>query len=114
MIIKNSNGIEICKNAKIADSMFSRMLGLMFSKDLDINEGLLISPCNSIHTCFMNYNLDIIFLDKNYSVVKVIYNMKPWRISWMYFKAYQVLEMKAGALKVNLVPGETLEVLCIS
>jgi uncharacterized membrane protein (UPF0127 family) len=114
MIIKNSHGVEICKEVKVADSIISRMLGLMFTKDLGVNEGLIISPCNSIHTFFMNYNLDIIFLDKKYSVVKVIYNMKPWRISWMYFKAYHVLEMKAGTLKVNLEPGETLEVLCIN
>ena len=112
MIIKNSKGIIICENAKLADTILSRMFGLMFTKDLAINEGLIIRPCNSIHTCFMNYSLDIVFLDRNYSVVKIIYNMKPWRISWMYFKAFQVLEMKSGGLKIKLEHGEKLEVLC--
>jgi uncharacterized membrane protein (UPF0127 family) len=114
MIVKNSKGLEICKEVKVANTIISRMIGLMFTKNLGIDEGLLIRPCNSIHTCFMNYSLDIVFLDKNFSVVKVIYNMKPWRVSWVYFKAYQVLEMKAGNLKIPIEPGEKLEVICIN
>lgn len=114
MSAKNSKGETICEKVKVADNMFTRLLGLMFTRDLPSNEGLLIRPCNSIHTFFMNYNLDIIFLDNKFCVVKVIYNMKPWRMSWMYFRANQVLEMKAGNLKSNLQIGEKLEVLCIS
>jgi uncharacterized membrane protein (UPF0127 family) len=114
MSAKNLKGEIICEKVKLANNMFTRLLGLMFSKDLPINEGLLIRPCNSIHTFFMNYSLDIVFLDKEFCVVKVIYNMRPWRMSWMYFKASQVLEMKAGNLKSNIAVGEKLEVLCIS
>ena len=102
MMIKNSKGEVICENAKTADNVLSRLLGLMFTKDLAPQEGLLIRPCNSIHTFFMNYSLDIVFLDKNFYVVKVIYDMHPWRLSWMYFKAHQVLEMKAKKLKSNI------------
>ena len=113
-MIKSSKGEIICEQVKMADNIFTRLLGLMFSKDLPFNEGLLIRPCNSIHTFFMNYGLDIIFLDKNFCVVKIIYNMRPWRMSWVYFRANQVLELKAGKLKTNLEVGEKLEVLCIS
>ena len=102
----------ICKNAKTAITVKTRLLGLMFTADLPVNEGLLLKPCNSIHTFFMKYNLDVIFLDSKFRVVKVIYNMKPWRISWMYFKANQVLEMKAGNLRSNIEIGEKFEVLC--
>jgi uncharacterized membrane protein (UPF0127 family) len=114
MILKNSKGEMICEKAKVADTMFTRILGLMFSKDLAAQHGLLICPCNSIHTFFMNYSLDIIFLDKKFQVVKVIYNMHPWRISWMYFRAHQVLEMKAGHLRSGVEVGEKLEVVCIN
>jgi uncharacterized membrane protein (UPF0127 family) len=114
MIIKNSKGEIVCENVKVADDMRSRMLGLMFTKDLNTNEGMLLAPCNSVHTFFMNYNLDLLFLDKKFRVVKTIYNMSPWKISGMYFKAYQVLEMKAGNLKANIQMGEQLEVICIN
>jgi uncharacterized membrane protein (UPF0127 family) len=113
MIIKNERGELICENAKIADTIASRILGLMFTKDIESNEGLMISPCNSIHTFFMNFSLDVIFLDRDFKVVKVVYDMKPWRISWIYFKARHVLEMKAGNLKAKISAGEKLEVLCI-
>lgn len=114
MIIKDSKGEMICENAKMADNILTRLLGLMFTRDLPFGEGLLIRPCNSIHTFFMNYSLDIVFLDRKFCVVKVIYDMKPWRISWVYFKAHQVLEMKAGKLKNGIAVGEKFEVLCIN
>lgn len=114
MVFKNSKGEIICENAKMADNLYTRILGLMFTEDLDLRNGLLLCPCNSIHTFFMNYSLDVIFLDKNFSVVKVIYNMKPWRISWMYFRAHQVLEMKSRSWATTIETGEKLEVLCLN
>lgn len=104
-------GEVICQNVRIAERFDERLLGLMFSKDLEKENGLLISPCNSIHTFFMRYPIDIVFMDKNFKVVKAIYNIKPWRMTLMYWRATQVLEMKAGALskKLNLNDELVLE-----
>jgi len=62
----------------------------------------------------MMYSLDILFLDKNFQVVKAIYNLSPWRMTGIYFKSSQVLEMKAGTMPKNILPGEKLEVTCLS
>lgn len=97
-----------------ATNIFSRMLGLMFSSGLPDCDGFLISPCNSIHTFFMRYSLDILFLDKNFKIVKAIYGLAPWRMTWVYFKSRHVLEMKAGTMKKGLHAGETLEAICIN
>ncbi len=86
----------------------------MFSAELPDCDGFLINPCNSIHTFFMRYPLDIIFLDQNFNIVKVIYDLKPWRMTWIYFRSRQVLEMKAGTLKRGLQTGEKLEAVCIN
>jgi uncharacterized membrane protein (UPF0127 family) len=98
----------------VADNFFDRLKGLMFSQELPGCDGLLISPCNSIHTFFMLYEIDILFLDKNFNIVKAIYNLSPWRMTWIYFRSYQVLEMKAGTMKKNMKEGERLEVICIN
>lgn len=98
----------------VAKDMLLRIKGLMFSEELPDCDGLLIVPCNSIHTFFMRYPLDIIFLDKNFKVIKIIYDLSPWRMTWMYLRSHQVLEMKAGTLSKNLSPGETLEAICIN
>lgn len=112
--LKTMNGEILCQKMIVATSFFARLKGLMFSAELPDCDGFLIKPCNSIHTFFMRYPLDIIFLDKNFNVVKVLYGLAPWRMTWIYFKSCQVLEMKAGTLKKNLNPGEQLEAICIS
>jgi uncharacterized membrane protein (UPF0127 family) len=97
-----------------ATNFYSRMLGLMFSTDLPGCDGFLISPCNSIHTFFMCYSLDILFLDKDFKIVKAIYGLAPWRMTWIYFKSKHVLEMKAGTMKNGLNAGDRLEAICIN
>lgn len=86
----------------------------MFSKKLPDCDGFLIKPCNSIHTFFMHYPIDVVFLDKNYKVVKIIYNLNPWRMTLVYLNSHQVLEMKAGTLNKNLTEGEIVEAICIN
>lgn len=108
------NGEVICHKMVTAQNIFSRMMGLMFSAELPDCDGFLISPCNSIHTFFMRYSLDILFLDKNFKIVKAIYGLSPWRMTWIYLKSSHVLEMKAGTMKKGLNAGETLEAICIN
>ena len=107
-------GEVICHKMIVEHKLLMRMKGLMFSSTLPDCDGFLINPCNSIHTFFMRYSLDVVFLDKNFKIIKVIYDLTPWKLTWFYFKATQVLEMKAGTLKRNLNPGEKLEAVCIN
>lgn len=93
---------------KFACSFLERGIGLMFKPGLGDFGGMLLKPCNSVHTCFMKFSLDIVFLDKNLKVVSVIEQMKPWRFSRMYFRANQVLELKGGTIKGRLKPGDQL------
>ncbi|MGZ3787109.1 MAG: DUF192 domain-containing protein [Bacteriovorax sp.] len=113
-ILKNKNGEIICNRMKMATHLFERMKGLMFSTELPSCDGFLISPCNSIHTFFMLYSLDLLFLDRNFKVIKVLYDVSPWRMTWIYFKSHQVLEMKAGSLNKNVKSGDQLEAVCIN
>ncbi len=112
--LRLSTGEIICRKMIVADGMLDRMKGLMFSERLPDCDGFLISPGNSIHTFFMLYPLDVVFLDKDFKVVKVIYDLAPWRMTSIYFKSRKVLEMKAGTLRKNLNPGDKLEAVCIS
>ena len=86
-------------NIEIADTFISRLNGLMFRKKLDKGSGLIINPCNSIHMCFMNFPLDIIFVRKDNTICDFIENIKPWRISKIYFDAEYVIELPAGTIK---------------
>ncbi len=107
---KNSNAV-ICEKAKIASSLVDRIVGLMFKSSIkNINgDGLLIDPCNSIHTFFMRFNLNVVFISQDNRVVKIIKNLKPWRMTFIYFGARKVLELSSESLnKIDLKKGDEL------
>lgn len=81
---------------KIADSFFTRLAGLMFQRRLVKGTGLLLVPCNSVHMCFMRFAIDVVFIDKEYNVLKVVNNLKPWIGFSMCTNAWGTLELAAG------------------
>lgn len=95
------NNKIVSNNIKLADNFFTRLKGLMFTKELLPQEGLIINPCNSIHMCFMNYPLDILFIDKDSNICAMLENIKPWRISKIYFDAEYVIELPTGTISKN-------------
>lgn len=104
------NGQLIAENILLATDPVSQLVGLMFRpQPPQKSNGLLLDPCRSIHTCFMKYDLDIIFLNKHNKIVKVIRNMKPWRMTWIYFTARKTLELRGGEFPRTLKEGDTLE-----
>ena len=100
----------LAERARVADTMGSRMVGLLSSKGLADGEGLWIQPCNSIHTWFMRFTIDAIFLDRENRVVKSVERMRPWRLTWIAPKAVGVLELPAGSIeKTGTKVGDVLE-----
>ena len=113
-VVDKHSGKIIAAQMKIADSFFDRLIGLMFRSKMQGFDGLLITPCNSIHTCFMKYKIDVVFLNKDYEVIKIKRQMKPWRLTPMYFRATQVLELNGDTLPKNIKEGDRFEVVCLS
>lgn len=101
--------IKISDNILVADNVLTRLIGLMFRKK-PLADGLLLEPCQSIHTFFMRYPLDVVFLNHDNQAVKIIRNLSPWRMTWIYFKAKKTLELPAGKLPESLKEGDQLEV----
>ena len=97
-IINKSKGVVLA-DAIIADTPFKRMKGLLGRKALNEGEALVIKPCNSIHTFFMRFPIDVLFVDKNNKVIKAISSIKPFRITGIYFGAAFVVELSAGTIK---------------
>lgn len=98
---------KVVDNLWIADNFFSRFLGLIGSNALQNKEGLLISPCQQIHTHFMGYSVDVIFLDRQHRVLHTVINMKPWKMTKYVKNAYYVLEI-AEKCGQNIKVGDTL------
>ena len=94
-------------NARIAKGFFAKLKGLLFKPALNDREALVITPCHSVHTCGMQYAIDLIFLNKQFKVVKIEHHCQPWR--FFYCRgAVHTLEMLAGqAEDLNLSVGQT-------
>lgn len=99
--------IVLCKKCFCATSILERTKGLMFKHSLgeknDI-DGMLINYCNSVHTFFMRFPLDLVFIGADNKVVKVIQNKRAWTMTWFYWKAVKVLELpawKASGIKID-------------
>ena len=74
------------------------------------SEGLWIVPCPMIHTFFMKFPIDVLFLDRSLKVVRVLEDLKPWRLSPWVFSAHSVLELAGGSLRGSVKVGEQLEI----
>jgi uncharacterized membrane protein (UPF0127 family) len=79
----------------VADGWASRAIGLLATRRLDDPCGLWIKPCSSIHTFWMRYPIDVVFLDKSGVVVRVAPAIVPWRLAACR-RAHTTLELRAG------------------
>lgn len=83
----------------------------MWKKDLAVDEGLLLVPCNSVHSMFMRFPIDLLFLDRNFMVIRIIERFKPWKATPIFRNCYQVIELKAGvASKKGVSVKDELEI----
>ncbi|PKO43604.1 MAG: hypothetical protein CVU29_10595 [Betaproteobacteria bacterium HGW-Betaproteobacteria-22] len=106
-IIHDSTGQALVTKLRHADSYFTRLRGLIGSPPLALQEGILISPCKQVHTHFMKYSIDVVFLDKHLTVINKIEAMPPWRVSSYVAVARYVLELPAYTAQ-DLEPADQL------
>ena len=94
---------------EIADSFIGRLIGLIGRKNLPQGHGLLISPCNSVHMMFMRFPIDVVYLDENFCVKKIVHNLQTWTGISFCFGAKAVIEFAAGeSERLNLKVGDKI------
>ena len=109
MKCKNAQtGKIIADNLEMKETFFGRLIGLLGTKSLKTGEGIVLKPCNSIHTCFMRFAIDVVFISKDFKVLRIIKNMRTWKFSPIVLKSIYTLEVAAGEIK-DLKEGDTVE-----
>ena len=88
-------GTAVRVRVGVADGWLSRAVGLLATRRLEDTCGLWIKPCNSIHTFWMRYPIDVLFLDRAGTVLRVVPQVRPWRIAGCR-RAHTTLELRAG------------------
>lgn len=101
-------GFVIAREVEEARTFKTRLLGLMFRRELPEGRGLLLSPCQQIHMFFMRFAIDVIFFDESGLVLGTVENIKPWRVSPVFWSARGALELPAGTLGGRVKKGGRL------
>lgn len=100
LISNLTRGTVVCERAWKADRPPSRTRGLLGRRVLAPGEGLLLHPAPSIHTVAIRFSIDVVFVDREFRVVKVVERLRPWRVAGAS-GARSALELPAGEVEAR-------------
>ncbi len=108
-VINATRGAVLAERAGLADSLMTRSVGLLGQASLPEGSGLVIDPCTSIHMFFMRFAIDALYVAQNGTVLRVVSNLRPWRIGPISFRSRYVVELPAGtATRTGTQSGDQL------
>ena len=96
--INSTRGTVLGDRVRVAETALSRIVGLLGEREILPGDGLLIVPCQSIHTWGMSFPIDVVVLDGQWNVLAVRRRMRKFRMTRVYWKAAAVLELPPGVL----------------
>jgi len=91
--------VWLASHVEVADRFVRRLVGLLGRRSLPPEHGLLITRCDSIHTIGMRFPIDVVFVDQDARVVKVIESLRPFRVVFPTWRAVAVLELPVGTIR---------------
>lgn len=103
-----TRGTSIGNDIDTAETSAQRRTGLLKHRKLDEGSGLWIIPCEAVHTFFMKFPIDLVYLDRKHRVCGTVRALVPWRFS-MCLPAHSILELPAGTIeRTNTQRGDQL------
>lgn len=99
MLYNETKNQEVVYHVEIAETFIQRFKGLMLRKSINSSEGLILFGCSSIHTWFMRFAIDVVFLDINHRVICMKEKIKPWRMVGFIKNAYITVELPEGCIR---------------
>lgn len=108
-IYNSSKNNLIADDVKLANSFLLRTLGLIPKDSISLNEGLIIKPCCSIHTFFMKFNIDVLFVNQQNQIIALYEKVKPYRVLPIHPTSFYVIELASGIISAqNIKKGDLL------
>jgi uncharacterized protein len=107
-VLNETRGTRVAANVVLAGTSASRRKGLLGKDAMSPESGLWITPCEAVHTFWMRFPIDVVFLNREKKVVKLVRGVKPWRIA-VCLRAHSVLELESGAIdRARISHGDRL------
>jgi hypothetical protein len=98
-LIEDDSKRVILNSCYVAEGFLARARGLLGKPELDWDEALYIPKCNGVHTWFMSYPIDVVFLDRDWRALRCVSRMTPWKMKPLVWKARGVLELREGSIE---------------
>ncbi len=95
LTLQRQDGVVVCERCRVADRPPARMKGLLGRSQLPGGEGILLRPTSSIHTWFMRFPIDVVFVDRELRVLRIAPDLGPWKLAARR-GSHAVLELAAG------------------
>ena len=105
-LVNARTGTTVASVVEVAATRAERRRGLLGRDALDLSAALIITPCAAVHTVFMRFPIDVVFVDREGEVRTIVKNLQPWRIAASP-RAYAAVELAAGVER-DLIPGDRL------
>jgi len=87
----------LARDVELADTRKTRRRGLLGRDHLGADAALMLVPCAAVHTAFMQFPIDVVFIDRDGCAVRTASRVRPWRIA-VDVRARAVIELPAGRL----------------
>jgi uncharacterized membrane protein (UPF0127 family) len=100
-VVHGRTGQPVADECKVARGLVPRILGLHLLPRLRPGEGLLLKGATTIDTAFMRYSIDLVFLDRDRRVRRIVHDMEPWRMVVSGHGGRDCLELPAGAARAS-------------
>ncbi|HEX2911707.1 MAG TPA: DUF192 domain-containing protein [Chloroflexia bacterium] len=109
-IVNRTRNVVVADKAEMAESVWTRFMGLMGRKGLEKGAGLVIYPNNSIHMFFMRFPIDVLHVSADGTILKILHSIKPWRVGPIVRKCKYTVELPAGTAQANgTTEGDRIE-----
>jgi len=97
-ILNTTRDTVLGEHIGVAETSWSRMVGLLGKRGLEPSAGLLIIPSQAVHTVAMRFAIDVVFVDRDWRVVHLCPAMAPYRLTGIHWRALFVIELAAGVI----------------
>jgi uncharacterized membrane protein (UPF0127 family) len=109
-IVNVSKGTTLAEEGHLATSFSDRLKGLIGRKDLPRGAGFVIQPCSSIHTFFMSFAIDVLFVNSQGIVEKISEGLQPFRMAACFLRSRAVIELPEGIVRsARTTVGDTIQ-----
>ena len=97
-VFNQTRNVPLITQGRLADTFWLRLRGLLGVASLQKGEGLVLVGEKSIHTLFMRFPIDVVYVDKNYEVIRTDINMIPYRLGSFVFQSAYIVEIPVGVI----------------